>query len=210
VINLLDYLAFSAQLPGWIRGPEAEDLAVTAFGLGGDAVIVQIGTFFGASAVLLAGARKLRGGGRVHCVDPFDCSGDDYSVPAYEHYLLQAGGGALRSHFEQNMKAAGLEAWIETHQGRAEDVALGWNTRIDMLCLDGDHSPAGARAAYDAWEPFLKPGGIIAVHNSAPRAYEPTHDGSRRVVVENIVPPAYCDIRLSVHTTFARRTAGTA
>lgn len=203
--NLEEYLSFSAQLPGWIRGREAEDLAVTTFALPGDPVVVQIGTFFGSSAVLLAGARKLRGKGTIHCVDPFDCSGDDFSAPVYEHYLAEAGGGSLRARFEQNIRVAGLEGWIEVHQSRAEDVARVWKMPIDMLALGGDHSPAGARAAYDSWARFLKPGGVIAIHNSAPRAYEPTHDGNRRIVVEEIVPPRYTDVRLTVHTTFARR-----
>lgn len=205
VNNLAEYCGFSEQLPGWIRGVEAEDLALTSFGLPADAVIVQIGTFFGSSAVLLAGARQLRGSGKLHCVDPFDCSGDDFSVPFYQQLLIKAGGGRLRARFEQNIRIAGLQDWIEVHVGRAEDVIRSWATSIDMLALSGDQSPAGARAAYEGWSPFLKPGGIIAIHNSSPREYQPTHDGNRRIVVEEIVPPTYVDIRLTVHTTFARR-----
>jgi hypothetical protein len=207
VNSLDDFCQFSAQLPGWIRGAEAEDLAISAFGLPADAVIVQIGTFLGSAAILLAGARKLRGIGKVHCVDPFDCSGDAFSVPFYERILAEAGGGPLRARFEQNIRLAKLEAWIEVHQGRAEDVASGWSTPLDMLALSGDQSPVGARAAYEEWSPFLKRGAVIAVHNSSPRDYQPTHDGNRRIVVEEIVPPLYCDIRRTVHTTFALRAA---
>jgi predicted O-methyltransferase YrrM len=204
VNSLARYLVISEQLPGWIRGQEAEGLALTCLALPGEPVIVQIGTFFGSSAVLLAGARKLRGFGRVHCVDPFDCSGDDFSVPHYKRLLAEAGGGRLRAYFEQNIRLAGLEDWIEVHEGHAEHVARSWATPIDMLALGGDQSPAGARAAYESWSPFLKPGGIIAIHNSSPREYAATHDGNRRIVVEEIVPPMYTDIRLVVHTTVAR------
>ena len=56
--SLARYLLISEQLPGWIRGQEAEGLALTCLALAGEPVIVQIGTFFGSSAVLLAGARK--------------------------------------------------------------------------------------------------------------------------------------------------------
>jgi hypothetical protein len=76
-----------------------------------------------------------------------------------------------------------------------------------MLDLDGDQSPGGARAAYHSCTPFLKPGGIIAIHNSSSRKYDPTHDGHRRIVIEEIVPPSYTDIRPVVHTTFAHRSA---
>ena len=88
---------------------------------------------------------------------------------------------------------------------RAEEVANSWAASIDGLDLDGGQSPAGARAAYESWTPFLKPGGTI--HNSSPREYDPTHDGHRRIVIEEIVPPIYTDIRLVVHTTFARRSS---
>jgi predicted O-methyltransferase YrrM len=205
--SLAPFLRISEQLPGWIRGEEAEGLALTSLALPGSPVIVQIGTFFGSATVLLAGARRLRGTGKVHCVDPFDCSGDDFSVPHYRRLLAEAGNGPLRSHFESNIRLAGLEDWIEVHTGRAEEMIHGWTTSIDMLALGGDQSPAGARAAYEGWSPFLKPGGIIAIHNSAPREYAPTHDGNRRVVVEEIMPPMYTDIRLVVYTTFARRAS---
>jgi MMP 1-O-methyltransferase len=203
--SLARYLRISEQLPGWIRGEEAAGLALTSLSLSGRPIIVQIGTFFGSAAVLLAGARQLRGSGIIHCVDPFDCSGDDFSVPHYRRLLTEAGGGSLRAHFERNIRSAGLEDWIEVHQGRAEEIARGWAVPIDMLALGGDQSPAGARAAYESWSPFLKRGGTIAIHNSSPREYDPTHDGNRRIVIEEIVPPMYTDIRLVVHTTFARR-----
>ena len=208
--NLEEYLRISGKLPGWIRGEEALGLAMTSFSLPAHPIIVQIGTFFGSAAILIAGARRLNGTGKVHCVDPFDCSGDDFSVPHYRRLLIEAGGGPLREHFERNIRCAGLEDWIEIHQGRAEEVARGWTAPIDMLTLGGDQSPAGARAAYENWHPFLKPGGIIAIHNSDPREYAATHDGNRRIVVEEIIPPAYTDIRLVVHTTFARRSVSPA
>jgi len=205
--GLVRYLRISEQIPGWIRGEEAAALALTSLSLSGRPVIVQIGTFFGSAAVLLAGARKQRGSGIVHCVDPFDCSGDDFSVPHYRRLLAEAGGGSLRAHFESNIRSAGLEDWIEVHQGRAEEIAHGWAASIDMLALGGDQSPAAAREAYENWWPFLKPGGFIAIHNSSPGEYAPTHDGNRRIVVEEIVPPVYTDIRLVVATTFARRSS---
>src|SRR5690349_1726431 len=144
--SLAPFLRISEQLPGWIRGEEAEGLALTSLALPGSPVIVQIGTFFGSATVLLAGARRLRGTGKVHCVDPFDCSGDDFSVPHYRRLLAEAGNGPLRSHFESNIRLAGLEDWIEVHTGRAEEMIHGWTTSIDMLALGGDQSPAGARA----------------------------------------------------------------
>jgi MMP 1-O-methyltransferase len=205
-MQVLDpYLRLSEEIPGWIRGEQAQALALASFALPGIPVIVQIGSFFGSAAVLLAGARKAKGSGMVYCVDPFDCSGDEFSVPHYKRMLAAAGGGALRDHFEQNLRRAGVDGWVTVLQGQAEEIAQRWATPIDMLALNGDQSPVGARAAYQCWSPFLKPGGTIALHNSAPEPHEESHSGHRRLVEEEIRAPAFADIRLVVATTFARR-----
>ena len=199
------YLHLSETVPGWTRGEEARELLRLSHSLSADAIIVEIGSFFGASAILLAGSRRLRGSGLVHCIDPFDCSGDSFSVPHYWRILAEQGSGSLRDHFVRNIEAAGLSPWVRIHQGRADEVARSWTTPIDLLFLDGDQSRKGVREAYDNWEPFLKGGGIIAVHNSAPENHRAEHDGHRNIVEEEIKSPRYNSIRLVCTTTFATK-----
>jgi predicted O-methyltransferase YrrM len=196
------YIWQSRRVLGWTRGAEAVALIRQAYALPASPTIVEVGAFLGCSTILLAGARKLRGSGRVHAVDPFDASGDAYSVP---YYLAIAGRGraTLRARFEANLRRAGVADRVELHQGRAEVVAAGWSAPIDLLFLDGDQSPAGAQAGYLAWARHLRSGAVIAVHNSV--ATEPEHDGSRRLVEELIRPPDYRDLRLVDSITFARR-----
>ena len=79
--RLDDYILLSEGIPGWTRGEEAREFARISFSLPPETCIVEIGSFFGAATILLAGPRRLRGSGVVHCVDPFDCSGDLFSVP---------------------------------------------------------------------------------------------------------------------------------
>ena len=117
--------------------------------------------------------------------------------------LEEVGGGSLRDHFEKNIHDAGLGPWVRIHQGRAGEVARSWTTPIDLLYLDGDQSRKGVREAYDGWAQFLRAGGIIAVHNSAPENPTPEHDGHRCIVEEEIKRPHYCKIRLVCSTTFA-------
>jgi predicted O-methyltransferase YrrM len=74
--SLRPYVDRSEAIAGWARGDEAIELALAARSLPVGATIVEIGSFLGSSAVLLAGARKVAGSGMVHCVDPFDGSGD--------------------------------------------------------------------------------------------------------------------------------------
>lgn len=202
-----EYLRASAGIVGWIRGHEAESVARISTGLPDGAIIVEIGAFLGSSTVLLAGGRKVRGSGKVHAIDPFDCSGDAFSVPVYKDILESAGIGSLRQQFDDNIRRAGLAEWVEAHQAGASQVAATWTTPIDMLFLDGDQSRAGARSAHESWAGFLKSGGIIAIHNTEPRVYAEDHDGNRRLVLEEILPPRYTDIRLIGSTTFARKVA---
>ena len=197
------YLGLSERIPGWTRGSEAEALGQAALELPPDAEIVEIGSFLGCASVILAGASRIRGSGRLHCVDPFDASGDDFSVPHYAAILLALAGRTQKEHFEENVSSAGLSDWIVIHQGRAAEVATAWRTPIDMLFLDGDQSPAGARLAYEGWAPWLKPGGIIALHNSANREYQAGHEGHRRLVVRELLTPRYRDVRSVGSTTFA-------
>jgi MMP 1-O-methyltransferase len=199
------YLRLSEAIPGWTRGEEARELLWISRSLSAGAVIVEIGSFLGAGAILLAGPRRIRGSGVVHCVDPFDGTGDSFSVPHYQRIIAEIGIGSLRDDFERNIRGAGLGPWVRIHQGRADEVARSWSKPIDLLYLDGDQSRKGVREAYDSWARFLKPGGIIAVHNSAPDNHTPEHDGHRYIVDEEIKPPNYSNIRLVSSTTFATR-----
>jgi predicted O-methyltransferase YrrM len=205
--GLAAYLRLSETIPGWTRGEEADALAEVAQSLEGDAVIVEIGSFFGSSTVFLAGARKLKGAGKVHCIDPFDGSGDSYSVPHYDAIIMAFGALSPREHFDRHVSAAGVSDWVEVHQGFAEEIATEWTTPIDLLILDGDQSPAGARAAYEGYSPWLKPGGVIALHNSSPREYTLEHDGHYLIAREEIHPPGYVERHLIGSITFARKAA---
>ena len=182
-------------------------MARIAYSLEGDAVIVEIGSFFGSSTVFLAGSRKLKGAGKVHCVDPFNGSGDSFSVPHYNAIIGAFAARSPREHFDQNIRAAGLSDWVEVHQGTAEEIATAWTAPIDLLFLDGDQSPAGARTAYEGWSPWLKLGGVIALHNSNPREYDAEHDGHYLIATEEIHPPRYIERHLVGSITFARKAA---
>jgi MMP 1-O-methyltransferase len=200
-----EYVWRSSALPGWTRGEEAIALARTSYGLAADAVIVEVGSFLGCSAMLLAGARKLRGSGRVHCVDTFGTDGDAFSQGVYEAYRDRL-PESIRSLFERNLSEAGLGDWVEIHQGAHADVATDWKLPIDLLFMDADHSPEGAKRMFSAWTPHLRPGGILALHNSCgAAAYAEGHDGSMRLAGESIREPNYVEIHCIGTTTFARR-----
>jgi MMP 1-O-methyltransferase len=198
------YIVYSKSIPGWTRGDEAVELAQVCKRLPKEAVVVEIGSFLGCSAILLAGARKLSGSIKVHCVDPFDGSGEQYSASFYREIAKQY-PISLRHIFDQNILHANLTDWVEVHEDTAEAVTAKWTLPIDMIFFDGDQSPVGVRTAYELWAPFLKTGGVIALHNSADRVYDEGHDGHRRLVVESVFPPQYTDIYCVGTTTFATK-----
>lgn len=200
------YMSLARRIPGWTRDDEAVALAYASHSLPDHARIVELGSFLGRSAVLLAGGRKLRGSGHLHCIDPFDASGDAFSAPVY---LTIAGAlrTSLRQCFEKNIRRAGLSEWVTVHQGYAEEIGAAWTQPIDLLFMDGDHSYAAVMRAYAVWAPWLKPGGWLAIHNSRAGSYHQDHDGHRRLVEEKIHPPHYTDIFCIRTTTFARKSA---
>jgi predicted O-methyltransferase YrrM len=180
---LAKYLTLARRIPGWTTTREAAALMKAVHTLRENAVIVEVGSFLGKSTVALAGACKLKGDGHVHCVDPFDASGDAFSVPYYRDIARQS-GRSLRERFEQNIRSARLSERVSVHQGRAEAIGAQWTCPVDMLFLDGDQSPAGAKSAFDSFARFLKQGALVALHNSSPRDYHHDHDGHRRLAVE--------------------------
>ncbi len=200
------YLQASEHIDGWVNIQERVALAQRAYDLPENATIVEIGSFLGKSAIVMAGARKLKGSGKVHCIDPFDASGDDFSVPVYDE-IMNAEARTLRERFDDNIGRAGLQDWVEVHVGTAETAVKDWHEPIDMLFLDGDQSREGAMKAYEAWMPFVRKGGVIALHNSTPRQYEEGHDGHYRIASSLIKPPHYKQVRSVVSTTFAVKSA---
>lgn len=56
------------------------------------------------------------------------------------------------------------------------NVVSSWNQPLDFLFIDGDHTYSAVMRDYEQWTPFLKPGAILAMHDS--RMYR-THDDKR-------------------------------
>lgn len=190
--DLGTFISRSRRIHTWIRDDEAVGLAHVSYALREGSTIVVVGGFVGGSTVLVAGARKLRGSGMCHVVDAFDASGDSFSAPIYRQIAATFPAG-LRAAFDANVSRCGLAEWVTVHQGRAEGVAAAWSQPIDFLLLCADQSVPGARLLYEAWRPFLKPGGLIAIGNAADRSYAPDHDGNRRVLETEIRPPQYSE-----------------
>ena len=130
-IQRLVHAALSVS--GWREGDALAEVALASLALGDGATLVEVGVFMGRSAVLLAGPHRLRGSGKVHCVDPFDCSGDAFSIPHYFNMLEATGSDSLEDVFRKNMSRLGFDPWIEVHKGTSREVGAGWSKPIDLI-----------------------------------------------------------------------------
>jgi len=76
---------------------------------------------------------------KVHSIDIADCSGV--------------------------VKDESLKPYWEFIHGDSKEIIKTWEKEIDILLIDGDHSYEGVQADFRFWEPYVKEGGIILLHD---------------------------------------------
>ena len=197
--------ARAMTVPGWISGEDAREMVRTALALPADAVAVEVGVFMGRSAALISGALQRRQNGVVVAIDPFDCSGEEFSAPVYAEQLRASRQPTLEQAFRGHMQRLGLLERIDVRRGLSSTVVQGWTRPVDLLLLDADHSREGARATYDEWIGHLKPGGTLILANTADKPHPPGHDGYRALVDGELTRGCFDSVRTVHDFTFARK-----
>lgn len=68
------------------------------------------------------------------------------------------------SYVQSHLTGMGVE--IKPHSFIvADSKAVEWNTPIDFLLVDGDHSYAGVQGDIEHWWKYVKPGGLVFFHD---------------------------------------------
>lgn len=116
----------------------------------GRSSIVEIGVAEGVSALALRDA--MAEDGNLYLIDPFHLS----RAPALNFMRRTAHRAAATC-------SRGNVIWLE---GFSFDVARQWDTSIDLLLIDGDHSLGGVRRDWDDWSRFVVPGGLAIFHDA--------------------------------------------
>jgi predicted O-methyltransferase YrrM len=152
-------------IDGWLDPREA----VLLYQLGRqtpdrDGVVVEIGSWLGKSSVVLAKSLVDKRGSRLHCIDPFDASGDDFSQPQYAEAANNASRN-LEERFMENIRRAKIDHLIICHRGFSHDVVKNWQLPIDLLFVDGNHDYLAVKDDLLSWLPHVKPGGFVALHD---------------------------------------------
>lgn len=110
-------------------------------------VLVEIGSFNGASTSLMTDQLQRLGRGRMYAIDPFSKS------PSTSGH-----GSEYGKVFDQTMQP--YHAWFEKIEGDSKTVP--WDRSIDLLFIDGDHSEAGVSADLAKYMPFVRAGGAYS------------------------------------------------
>lgn len=131
------------------------------------AILLEVGSYLGASACFLASAASVRGA-KVYCVD------------TWHNEAMTEGVRDTWAEFRANTRP--YSSLIVPLRGLSVDVAESFEDEIDLLFLDGDHSYEGCRADVLAWLPRLKSGGVLVMHDYG------WAEGVQRVVHELIEP----------------------
>jgi predicted O-methyltransferase YrrM len=138
------------------------------------ASVVEIGSYFGASAAALsAGLSSGGAGGRIICID------------TWNNDAMSEGNQDTLTRFLSNTKE--YSSYINPIRGWSTDESVVNQVkqqagRIDLLFIDGDHSYDGALADWKTYKPFLSEQAIIVMHDIS------WAEGVQRVVAEEIRP----------------------
>lgn len=135
-------------------------------------VVVEIGSYVGASAVFLASG----------LVDGATVTSRIFCIDTWKNDSMTEGKLDTWTQFQTNT----------AHFGDIINPLRGWSTEVvekiaepvDLLFIDGDHSYEGVKSDVNAWFPKLGPASIVVFHDIG------WARGVQRVVKEDVLPTA--------------------
>lgn len=143
---------------------EKLQLLKLASSLNSGSVIVEIGSYLGASSCYIASGAK-SSNSILHCVD------------TWQNHEMSEG---IRDTFEEFKKnTISLNKYIEIHKGFSAEIAKKFDQEIDMIFFDGGHSYETINSDWSNWSPRLKKNAIVVFHDTG------WAEGVNKVIEEN-------------------------
>ncbi len=130
------------------------------------ATVVEIGSYIGASSLVIA--KGLKADSVIYCVD------------TWQNDAMTEGSIDTFSTFSQNTRSVAKR--IKPIRAMSADAAKDFTSKIHFLFVDGDHSYEGAKTDWDSWQKKLLPGASVAFHDYG------WAEGVKRVVHEDVMP----------------------
>lgn len=140
------------MIRGYIHDPELVHLKEEARKLKDNSVIVEIGSFLGLSASVFV--ENSHDSVVVYCIDTWDNSDMGYETEkdTYKEFI-------------KNMSVPIAYERIIPIRGNSVDIGKTWNTPIDLLFIDGNHSKEFVLSDLINFVPHIKPGGVLLMHD---------------------------------------------
>ena len=135
-------------------------LFVAASGLPEGARVVEIGSYHGRSAIVLA--LGLGGRGQVVAIDPH--AGNDRGPQEIEGERSE--GQADHERFNANLARAGVEDAVRHVRLPSQEALDEVEGEVDLLYVDGAHRFRPALDDLQRWGARVRPGGLMLVHDS--------------------------------------------
>jgi hypothetical protein len=152
--------ALAEPVEGWLSEGQAQRLWDAAGRVPPGGLAVEIGSFRGRSAIVLASA--LSDGARLVAIDPHAGGdrGPQEIAPEAER------GEADNRAFLSNLAAAEVDARVEHVRLMSSDAHRAVTAAIDLLYVDGAHRFAPPRDDIVRWGERVRDGGTMLVHDS--------------------------------------------
>ena len=154
------------NIPTYTTGNELLRLYSLARSLKSNSVALEIGSYIGASSLMIG--KGLKGGSRLICVDTWQ--NDAMTEGNWDSYKV----------FQRNTLS--VKDKVESMRMTSAEAGKIYNGELDFLFIDGDHSYNGVKLDVDIWFPKLKSGGVIVMHDIE------WADGVKMVVAEDVRP----------------------
>jgi predicted O-methyltransferase YrrM len=178
----------SRGIEGWLSDPEADALYKLAryHSPSANPVVVEIGSWKGKSSSVLAAGLLNKSNPSLFCIDPFgEDENPDYQERYYDPLSNQTNQQPI-DQFRTNMGRCGVGDIVRAIKGYSFDSIQTWERPIDVLFIDANHEYESVLRDFILWSPFVRPGGIVALHDAGD-----VWPGPTRVASEHLVLPYY-------------------
>jgi predicted O-methyltransferase YrrM len=159
-VSFDDAFARAEAVEGWLSREQAQRLWDAARRVEPGGLIVEIGSFRGRSAIVMAST--LAEDARLVAIDPH--AGGDRGPQ--EIAAEAERGEADHQAFVTNLRAAGVESHVEHVRSMSSDAQDAVAGQIDVLYVDGAHRFGPARDDIVEWGARVRDGGTMLVHDS--------------------------------------------
>ena len=155
------------EIKGFLTRDEAEALYALGKECASLGPCLEIGSYCGLSTLYL-GAGVRESGGVLFTIDHH--KGSEEHQPGEEYHdpeLFDRDVGSMNSFpaLQRTLRLAGLEDAVVSIVASSALAARGWATPLSLVFIDGGHSLESAVTDYRSWATWVRPGGILAIHD---------------------------------------------